>query len=234
MTVTEMLSGPFSYWLAFLAGLLASGHCIGMCGALASGAFIRLGGEARRPLPYLLYQLARVGIYVVVGIVAATLGKAVVSMGGVGLVQGGLQVAVGIFVVIIGLDFAGLTPWRWKGVGLTAPMLGRWLKSAAHRGPLAGAVIGGLVNGLVPCPLTFALAIKATTAPGPIEGGLLMLAFGLGTVPSMLFVTVAFGLLGANSRAMLVRAAAVTVVVLGLATVYQGLTYFDVMRGLVY
>jgi hypothetical protein len=234
MSVAEATAGPFSYGLAFLTGLLASGHCIGMCGALASAAFIRLGGQARRPLPYVLYQLARVGVYIVVGIVAATVGRAVVSMGGIGAAQGVLQVVVGLFVVVIGLHIAGITLWRARGDGFTLPFLGRWMAAASRKGPVAGALLGGVVNGFLPCPLTFALAVKATTAPGPLQGGLLMLAFGIGTVPSMLFVTVAFGLLGAGRRALLLRAAALTVVVLGLATIYQGLTYFNIMRGLVY
>lgn len=234
MNVAELTSGPLDYWLAFLAGLLASGHCIGMCGALASAAFIRLGEQARRPLPYLLYQLARVAVYVVVGIVAATAGRAVVSVGRVGAAQGALQIVVGLVVVVVGLHIAGITLWRPRNKGIATPLLGRWMAAAAGKGPVAGALLGGLVNGLLPCPLTFALAIKATTAPGPLEGGILLLAFGLGTVPSMLFVTVAFGLLGTGSRMLLLRGAALTVVVLGMATAYQGLTYFNIMRGLVY
>jgi sulfite exporter TauE/SafE len=234
MSLTELTAGPIDYGLALLAGLLASGHCIGMCGALASAAFIRLGGQARRPLPYLLYQLARVGVYSLIGVVAATAGRVVVSVGGVGAVQGVLQVAVGLVVVVIGLNIAGLIPWQTPAEGLTAPLLGRWMAATTKKGPMVGAFLGGVVNGLLPCPLTFALAIKAATAPGPLEGGLLMAAFGLGTVPSMLFVTLAFGLLGARSRALLLRGAALTVVVLGLATAYQGLTYFNIMWGLAF
>ncbi len=234
MTTTELGAGPFSYWLAFLAGLLASGHCIGMCGALASGIFIRLGAEARRPLPYLSYQLARIGVYTLVGVLAATLGKVLVSMGGFGVAQAVLQMVIGLLVVLIGLDIVGLSPWRLPGLGLSVPQLGRFLGAAAHKGPVTGALLGGMANGLIPCPLTFAVAVKATTAPSPLEGGLLMLAFGLGTVPSMLFVSVAFGLLGTRSRSLLLRGAAVLVVVMGLATLYQGLTYFNIMRGLVY
>ena len=230
----DLINGPFSYGLAFMAGLLGSGHCIGMCGALASGVFIRLGEQARKPLPYLAYQFARVGMYTLVGVAAAAVGRVLVSMGAVGAAQGVLQVVIGIFVVTIGLDMAGLSPWRVPGPGLPVSALGKWLSSAARKGPLVGALLGGAINGLVPCPLTFAVAVKATTASGPLEGGLLMLAFGLGTVPSMLFVSVAFGMLGSRTRGLLLRGAALLVVVMGLGTVYQGLTYFNVMRGLVY
>jgi sulfite exporter TauE/SafE len=234
MNPPELAAGPLNYWLAFTMGLLASGHCIGMCGALASSVFIRLGEQARRPLPYLAYQLARVGMYTLVGFTAASLGHVLVSMGIIGAAQGLLQLVVGLFVVVIGLDIAGLSPWRVRGFGLSFAFLGRWLQAAGRKGPVVGALLGGMLNGLVPCPLTFAVAIKATTAPSPLEGGLLMLAFGLGTVPSMLFVSVAFGLLGQRARGLLLRGAAAVVVVMGLGTFIQGLTYFNIMRGLVY
>jgi sulfite exporter TauE/SafE len=89
-----------------------------------------------------------------------------------------------------------------------------------------------MVNGMMPCALTLAVAVKATTAPNPLEGALLMLSFGLGTLPSMLLVTVIFARLGARVRGHLLQAAAVVVIGMGLATAYQGLTYFNIMRKL--
>lgn len=233
MNTLELTAGPLSYWLAFLAGILGSAHCIGMCGALASGFFIRLGKGRRGPLPYLTYHLVRVGVYTLVGVAAATVGTALVSMGFIGTTQGLMQVLVGLFVVLIGLDIVGLSPWRLHGLGLPFASMQRWFTAATQKGPVVGAALGGMMNGLIPCPLTFAVAVKATTAASPAEGGLLMLALGLGTVPSMMFVSVAFGLLGGRARGLLLRGAAVVVVVMGVGTIYQGMTYFNIMRGLV-
>jgi sulfite exporter TauE/SafE len=230
----EVLNGPISFGLAFLAGLLGSAHCIGMCGALVSGFFMRFGGDGRSPLPYAAYHGARILVYGLVGMVAAVLGVALVSTGMVGVTQGALQIVAGAFVVVLGLDMLGLLPRRLYSVRLLPfGLLQRWLAAATRRGPVLGAALGGALNGMMPCPLTFALAIKATTAATPVEGGLLMLAFGAGTLPSMLFVSAAFGWLGHRTRSTLVKAAAVTVVMLGIGTFTQGLSYFEVMRGLV-
>nr|VFJ93620.1 MAG: hypothetical protein BECKH772B_GA0070898_1004715 [Candidatus Kentron sp. H]VFJ94062.1 MAG: hypothetical protein BECKH772A_GA0070896_1006515 [Candidatus Kentron sp. H]VFK01258.1 MAG: hypothetical protein BECKH772C_GA0070978_1006114 [Candidatus Kentron sp. H] len=234
MDAQELTTGPFGYGLAFMMGLLGSAHCIGMCGALVSGSFIRLGQGARRALPYLTYQLARIGVYTLVGIAAAGTGRALVSMGIIGAAQGVLQLVLGLVVVMIGLEIGGLTPWRLRTPGLSVATMGRWLRNITHKGPMAGALFGGVMNGLIPCPLSFAMAVKATTASSPLEGGLLMFIFGLGTVPAMLFVSVAFGLLGGHTRVVLLRSAALFVVVMGLGTAWQGLTYFRVMRGLIY
>ncbi|VFN04580.1 MAG: hypothetical protein BECKG1743D_GA0114223_108982 [Candidatus Kentron sp. G] len=234
MGANELATGPFSYGLAFMMGLLGSAHCIGMCGALVSGSFLRLGPRARRPLPYLAYQLARVGIYTLIGIAAASAGQALVSTGIIGTAQGILQLVVGLVIVIIGLEIGGLTPWRLRTPGLSGAAMGRWLHNIAHKGPVAGALLGGAMNGLIPCPLSFAVAIKAATAPSPLEGALLMFVFGLGTVPAMVAVSIVFGILGGHTRVLLLWAAALLVVVMGIGTAWQGLTYFTVMRGLVY
>jgi sulfite exporter TauE/SafE len=76
------------------------------------------------------------------------------------------------------------------------------------------------------------VAVKATTAGGPLQGSLLMLAFGLGTLPSMLFVSALFGKLGVKLRGQLLKVAALFVIALGLSTLIQGLTFFNAIKGL--
>ncbi len=55
-------AGGFDYGLAFIAGVLGSGHCLGMCGALVSGYFMN-AGPSRSYLPYFVYQIARIFVY---------------------------------------------------------------------------------------------------------------------------------------------------------------------------
>jgi sulfite exporter TauE/SafE len=85
----------------------------------------------------------------------------------------------------------------------------------------------------MPCSMTMAMAVQATTAPSPPEGMLLMLAFGVGTLPSMLSASVLFGKLGPRLRGWLLKGAALTVIVLGISTLWQGLRFFLVMFKLV-
>jgi sulfite exporter TauE/SafE len=56
-----------------------------------------------------------------------------------------------------------------------------------------------------------AMVVQATTAPSPPEGMLLMLAFGAGTLPSMLSASVLFGKLGPRLRGWLLKGAALFV-----------------------
>jgi hypothetical protein len=60
-----------------------------------------------------------------------------------------------------------------------------------------------------------------------------MLAFGLGTVPAMLGVSLLAGALGNRACGRGGRiVAGVAVVALGLWTLYEGIVFYDVMRGL--
>lgn len=221
----------FSYALAFMTGLLGSGHCLGMCGGLVSAFFMKL--QARGPWPYLTYHAGRIGMYALVGLVAALLGAVLVSTGRIGLAQGVLQIVAGIVVILLGLDLLGVSPIRNVYGFAPVAWLRRQFMTAAQKGPVVGALIGGAINGMMPCSMTMAMAVQATTAPSPPEGMALMLAFGAGTLPSMLSASFLFGKLGPRLRGWLLKGAALTVIALGLSTLWQGLRYFLVMVKLV-
>ncbi len=224
----------FSYALAFMTGLLGSGHCLGMCGGLVSAFFMKVGAGRAAPVTSILaYHAARIAVYGAVGLLAALLGAVLVSTGRLGLAQGILQIVAGAIVILLGFDLLGLAPIR-NAYGF-APLA--WLRKqfmgATQKGPIVGALIGGAINGLMPCSMTMAMAVQATTAPSPPEGMLLMLAFGAGTLPSMLSASVLFGKLGPRLRGWLLKGAALFVIALGISTLWQGLRYFLVMLKLV-
>jgi len=226
------MAPELDYSLAFVTGILSSGHCIGMCGALVSGFFMQLNAGANRSLAYAAYHAARISVYTAVGVVAALMGVALISTGLLGKVQGGLQIVVGLLVILLALNILGLLPWRISFALLPQRLLNRGFSRALGTPSTVGAALAGTVNGFMPCPLTLAMAVKATAAPQPLEGGLLMLAFGLGTLPSMVFVSVAFGKLSVKARGYLLKGAAAVVMVMGISTLYRGIMYLDAMRGL--
>ena len=226
-----MAPPDFDYSLAFAAGLLGSSHCIGMCGGLVSAFFMRAGSSGI--MPHVAYHGGRIGIYTGVGLAAGALGVALTSVGAVGKTQAVLQIIAGLAVILLGIDMLGWIRWRLDGLlWPVAALRGRFL-AATQQGPVKGALVGGVVNGLMPCPLTLAVAIKATAAGGPLEGGGLMLAFGAGTLPAMLFASIAFSRLGPKLRGRMLKAAAVFVILLGISTAFRGVRHFLLMHGLI-
>lgn len=225
-------AGDADYGLALIAGLMGSGHCVGMCGALVSAFFLKSGSSGQGIAPYAAYHSARIGVYAGVGVLAAALGAALVSTGLLGATQGLLQILAGALVILMGLDILGLVRLNLSFCGLSSGGLRNWFLSATRRGPVIGSLMAGTLNGFMPCTLIFAMAIKAATIENPLEGGLLLLVFGVGTLPSMLFVSLAFGKLGRRVRGWLLKGAALAVILMGSVTLYQGLKFFDIMRGL--
>lgn len=211
------------YTLALLTGFFGSGHCAGMCGALVAGFFMKT--EKKSVWPYIAYHFARISMYFIAGISAALLGVALVSTGILGHIQGILQVLIGFFVIILALGIVGLSPWQFSMKYMPTKVLNKIFMSAARRGSVLGASMGGMLNGLMPCPLTFAMAINATSAPSPVEGGLMMLALGVGTLPTVLVVTFAFGKLGTGARGLMLKVAAVLMIIMGANTMYNGLRF---------
>ena len=217
------------YVSALLVGFFGSGHCMGMCGALVSGFFMKTGKKS--VWPYIIYHLARISIYTIIGIIAATIGFALVSTGLIGKIQGFLQVFIGFFVIMLALGILGITPWQFSMKLLPTKIIHKIFLTAAKRGSAPGAALGGMLNGVMPCPLTFAMAVNATSASSPLEGGLIMLCLGLGTLPTMLFITFAFARLGTKFRGYMLKSATLIMIVMGANTMYKGISFLGFRGG---
>lgn len=215
----------FDYGLAFIAGLLGSGHCLGMCGALVSGYFMN-SGQKRSLLPYFAYQLSRISIYIIIGLLAASLGVVLVSGGLFGKFQSILQMLIGGIVILLALGILGIIPFQGSIKLLPMKLFRQFYSKARTKGATTGAMIAGFLNGLMPCPLTFAMYVKATSAHSIIEGGWLMLSFGIGTLPTMLFISIAFAKMGASVRGFMLKTAAVIMIYMGCNTIYKGLSFY--------
>jgi len=211
------------YMLAFMTGFLGSGHCAGMCGALVAGFFMKT--EKKSAWPYLAYHFTRISMYTLVGVTAAFIGVSLVSTGLLGHIQGILQVTIGLFVIVLALGIVGISPWQFSMKFMPTSILNKIFMAAARRGSVLGASMGGALNGLMPCPLTFAMAMNATSAATPVEGGLMMLALGLGTLPTMLIVTFAFGKIGTKARGIMLKCAALVMLIMGGLTMYSGVKF---------
>jgi len=225
--MTELAAATgFDYSLAFIAGFLGSGHCLGMCGALVSGYFMKSGGN-KSYLPYLAYQVSRISVYTAVGVLAATLGVVLVSSGLFGKLQSILQMLIGAIVILLAMGILGWIPFQGSIRLIPMQLWRKGYVSASQKGPIAGAGIAGLLNGLMPCPLTFAMAVKATSATSLWEGGALMLTFGAGTLPMMLFISIAFGKISAKLRGLMLKFAALIMMFMGLNTLHKGMAFFS-------
>jgi sulfite exporter TauE/SafE len=220
------------YSIAFMAGIMGAWHCFGMCGGYAAGYFAGHGWSGSIT-PHLLYHGVRIASYTLMGVVGALLGQVLVQTGLFGKGQGILFIIAGILIVIIGISLTGSLSRRTTGQqqqGDMAPPRVRF--DDWPRGRIYMPLAAGLVNGLVPCTLVFSIAIKAVATGDPLRSGLLMLCFGIGTLPAMLLATAAGALVGEKARGLFARLTGITVILFGAWTFYEGIVFYDIMRGL--
>lgn len=179
---------------AFLAGLLGSGHCFGMCGGIAAS----LGAMSRGRViaPALQFNLARIASYALLGLLAATV------LGGVsGLVPIGrwLRMLTALMILLIGLkflfNFRGIDLIERGGAGLWKQVMPLAIK-AGNRKDLSGRLILGACWGLIPCGLVYSVLMTAASTANALGGSLTMLAFGVGTLPAMMGMTAVAPALG--------------------------------------
>ena len=189
-----------------LAGLAGSAmHCVPMCGPFVLGQVadrmarvpaVRLC-ELQRVRGGLLlpYHVGRITTYAGLGALAAAMGSALSQLPWLGRLSGLLLLVAALLFLCQALrrlvpavrdllPDAAAAPHGF--VRLIAGLTGRLDRST----PLGGLLLG-LALGFLPCGFLYAALTAASASGGPATGTLAMVAFGLGTVPSLVAVGIA-------------------------------------------
>lgn len=173
---------------AFMTGLLGSTHCAGMCGPIVS--LFESQHAAANTLPPLVrrsaYQLGRMLFYVALGVVVGFLGKTLMASTGVSQAANVLRYVASALLVVIGLrllfginflkrlDTLGLMLWR---------KLSPLARFVLPMNTIPRAVAAGFLWGAIPCGMVYGVLTLSLSAGNPLLGGLVMMAFWLGTLP---------------------------------------------------
>jgi uncharacterized protein len=205
------------YVFAFALGLLGSLHCAAMCGPLMLALPAPVGGVGQFVSGRVIYQLGRVVTYCLLGVAAGLIGKSVYLAG----LQRWLSIVLG--VAILGGFFLS------KKIALSAPVLRlvTKLKTAMsaqlRRRSFSALALLGLLNGLLPCGLVY-VATTGAVSLGSVPAGVgYMAAFGLGTVPTMLTISLSGKLLPLAFRSKLRAAIPAGVCLLATLLILRGL-----------
>ena len=163
---------------AFVAGLVTSLHCAGMCGPLACSLMPVRGECGDAQTVSTVYHLTRLTSYAVLGALAGGLGSLPLTWISHSILRWLPWVTV-IFFVALALRWERHIP-KWVVLGRLAFRLQSWLRG---RSRTQAAAALGLATPVLPCgPLYFLIAL-AMLSGSALRGVEFMLAFGLGTVP---------------------------------------------------
>ena len=219
-------------WWAIVSIAFAGsfGHCIGMCGgfivAYSSTKIDASMSRGAQLIRHGAYNLGRVSSYVLLGIVFGTLGSLFLITPEL---HGMLFILAGALMIITALGMFGFSrllhtlEHSFSNFSLFKTLFSRLIKSKS----IGSFFALGIMNGFFPCGFVFFFAAKAAASASPLTGGLVMAAFGLATVPTLLalgqsvsfFKEIAF-------RQTMNRIAALAILIYGLYSVYYGLAYF--------
>lgn len=231
-----MIDGTASFVAAVTLGLLGGVHCAAMCGGLASAIALGIPSGATavaRARVLASLSLGRILGYAVAGAVAGTLGLAVAGvLGATGAAE--LRGLAGAALIGLALVVAGVVRPAAAFERLGARVWRRLQPMAvALRQDLGGgnALALGFLWGWLPCGLVYSALGWAATTGTPASAALVMIGFGLGTLPAVLLPTIAAFRLGVAVRARSSRrVAAVMLAAFGVWTIVGATTMLHAAR----
>jgi uncharacterized protein len=208
---------------------------VGMCGPLA----VALSLSEVRPEPktvgrsllfHSLLNLGRITSYALVGAGIGALGSVLVAGGQFAGIDSALRQGITFLtgVLLIWMGLAQVAPALLPKLPLLHPLQGKLhqrLNSAlistsatSHR---FTPFLLGLTWGLVPCGFLYAAQIKAAAAGSLWGGAATMLAFGVGTLPSMVGIGLSATWMSADRRGQLFQMGGWVMLAIGVLTLLR-------------
>lgn len=193
------------YLALFLVGLLGGTHCVGMCGGIVGA--LSMGAPARWSM-LLSYNAGRIISYSAAGAIAGALGAASLGLEGQVPARLILYFFANLMLVALGFYLLGVTRalaftervgqnlWR-----VLQPLTKRFLPART----MSQAFPLGLLWGWLPCGLVYSALASSLSAGSGGRGALMMLAFGLGTLPNLLLAGIVLARLNEFVRRPAVR-----------------------------
>lgn len=209
-----------SYAVLFIAGLLTSIHCVGMCGGIMLSQTIKSESNSKIEAikPSLLYNAGRVISYTILGGIIGAIGS-VFSLSFKS--KAVVQMIAGIFMIIMGLNMSGFSLFRKFQIKLPVSF-------CKFKNKVGSPFIVGLLNGFMPCGPLQTMQIFALGTGSPVKGALSMFVFSLGTVPLMLTFGWLSGILSKGYTKKILKLSGVMIIVLGLIMGNRGLSILGI------
>jgi len=207
----------------FIASLLGSLHCAGMCGAFLALAVCGTEctkTQARRA--HASYHLGRLVSYTLFGVIAGVLGQSFDFAATFAGVQGAAAGVAAGSMILFGLLMLVRTlgtrlPRVPVPVAWTA-LAGRMHRLALDQPPAMRAVLIGVFTVLLPCGWLWAFALVAAGTASAWSGALVMAVFWLGTLPMLVAMGTSLRAVGGWMGRRMPVFASIALVLAGVAT----------------
>jgi uncharacterized protein len=191
MTLSLLLS-------AVMMGLMGAGHCATMCGPLTIALVTRESSIPAHSKQPFMAHVGRISTYAALGAAVASFSSATTNF----LRNEVLQTAWLLLPNLL-LLFSALYLMGFHSTYAPVENVGRsvWRRLdgvrgwVSARGGMGGDLLRGAVWGMVPCGMIYSALGLAVLAARPLDGAVVMAAFGASTLPVLLAV----GMLSRNA-----------------------------------
>ncbi|ARV60034.1 ferric reductase [Nostocales cyanobacterium HT-58-2] len=210
------------------------GHCFGMCGPLAVAFSLshKQDSHWQQQLQFhALLNLGRMLSYVLVGAGIGALGSVLLASGqmaGIGSeLRHWMAIITGVLLIWFGIgqiksDFLPRIPLLHPLMqGRLHNSLSQAMVRLSQQTKWWTPALLGMTWGLMPCGFLYAAQIKAAETGNWLIGAATMLAFGLGTLPTMLGVGVSTSLVSKDKRSQLFRLGGWVTLTIGVLTLLR-------------
>ena len=212
--------------IAFLGSF---GHCIGMCGgiviAYTSTKINDNFTKQKQSIAHILYSLGRVTTYGILGAIFGFFGG-VASFSSTA--NGVLLIIAGIAMALAGLSLLGKIKFLTL-IEHNISKSSRYQKNFREllsKDSLFSFYLLGILNGLLPCGFVYFFAITAASTASPLYGAIVMVIFGLSTIPALFSLGFFVSLFKqSNFRNIMIKLASISVLAYGAYTIYNGYEY---------
>jgi hypothetical protein len=207
--------------IGFFLGLLGSIHCVGMCGPLVMGLPMIDKQGFQKGLSIVLYHIGKMGTYALLGVVFGLLG----SQFPMYKIQQNLSVVIGVIMLFYVLYVYVLMPKHMLNLNFLYQPIILSLSRLLKQNNIFVFLVIGFLNGLLPCGMVYLALSSAIATQHVLQGGLLMLFFGLGTTPALLLVSFGGQLVRPIFRSKLQSWLPAFIVTMGLILIIRGMDF---------
>lgn len=192
-----------------------------MCGPIAMMLPVDRTNETKKVTQIITYHIGKLTAYGILGLVFGLLGRSFYLAG----MQQQLSIIVGILMILVAVIpekvFANYNFSKpvYRLITKVKSSLGQQFKNKSYK----SLFTIGLLNGFLPCGMVYVALFGAIAMQNVSLGIGYMLLFGLGTIPMMVAVVYASGLISFSLRGTIQKAIPLVAAIIGMLFIVRGL-----------
>ena len=197
-----------------MIGFFGSLHCIGMCGPIN----LFMIGKSQSTTSFWIYHFGRIVTYVFIGVLLGLIGYSASIFNG----QQFITFALGIALLML-YGIPGFRN-RIERIYYQSPFFSFIKKRLAdHVSAKQRWLVAGILNGFLPCGLTYVAAAGAVVSGNLIDGMVFMMLFGIGTMPALILISLSGALSSTKLKKLIPNTISFVAIISGSLLILRGL-----------